>query len=182
MLVIGVSGLIGSGKDTFANYLEENGFKKIVMGDLARQVAEQKHLTFHRRVLQNIQKQEIKKYGKYYWINKAIKKVKLSRNKVVIAGLRHIEDVLAPKKEFGKRFIVVFITADQKLRFERLRGRRRTGDPKTLKEFQEQDKKEKQLFDFDKIKKQANYTINNSKGYDKFYKRVEEILAKIEKS
>ena len=91
MLVIGVSGLIGAGKDTFADYLK--GFKKIVFGDLIREDAKKHNLKPTRKVLQDLQAQRIKEHGKYYWPQKVINCIKESKSeKVVIAGFRKIED------------------------------------------------------------------------------------------
>lgn len=175
MKVIGIVGLIGAGKDTAADYIEKKyGYQIISFRDLVKEVTEKAGLEPNRENLQLTGKKYRKKYGSDYFSQLAVKKAK-AFEKSILKEMRTKEDVELPKKVFGKSMTVINIGADKKNRFERLKKRARLGDPKSIEEFEKQEKKEADLgytnaIDF------ADITIQNNSTFSDLYKKIDEAM------
>jgi dephospho-CoA kinase len=180
-LIIGLAGTIGAGKDTAWDFLKEKyKFKEIIMGDLVREEAKEFGIEENRENLQSLAKEKTDKFGEDYWIHKAVKKLeKMDAERAIINGVRRPLDVLIPRQEFGDKFKAIFVDADVKIRFERLKARKRPGDPKNLDEFVTQEKNEWKQFDFEKTKSMSDYLINNDKGLKELHKQLTDLMKKL---
>jgi dephospho-CoA kinase len=178
MKIIGLVGLIGSGKDVVSDILcKKYGYKKVVMGDIVRELATKLGRTHSRDDLQRTQKEYREKYGNEFFGSRVVKKIRENGwDKVVINGIRIPEDVKVPKREFGKDMVVVLVDVDPKIRFERLKDRKRIGDPETFEEFQRQEENEKKLFDFENVLKYVEYKIDNSGTLEDLERNVERFV------
>ncbi len=176
--VIGILGPMGSGKTTAAKYIQNKfGYTLITMGDLVRKLAAAEGLPPTRENLQKIQKIYTSKYGDTYFINEVIHEIREKKlEKAIIDGMRRVCDVTVPLEEFKNNILLILIDADPKIRFERIKKRGRPGAPKTFEEFKKQEKKEFELFNFEKSFSYAHVTIENNSDLDDFYRRVEETL------
>jgi len=176
--VVCVLGLIGSGKDEVANYLERKyGYKKIVMGDIIREFAKKDGLDITRENLQMIQKKYRDKFGVLFFAKEVIKIIEKNEwRKIVIVGSRRPEETKFFKDFFGNNIILILVEAESKIRFERLLKRNREGDPKTFEEFIQQEKNEMKLFNFDETFKYADYKIDNNGDFNKLHAQIDEIL------
>jgi dephospho-CoA kinase len=72
---------------------------------------------------------------------KALEKIDLN-SRFCITSIRHTGEV--EKLRERKDFILVNITAPQRMRFERMQNRKRTGDPQTFEKLTELEEKESQ--------------------------------------
>ena len=67
MKLIGVVGLIGSGKGTFADHVSKSyGYEKITYGDILRELTMEKGLDVKRENLIATRKETLEKYGDEY--------------------------------------------------------------------------------------------------------------------
>lgn len=172
--IIGLLGTIGAGKTTVSDYLVKKGFERVVMGDLVRDVAKKEGLKLTRENLQSIQKKYRDNYGQEYFIKEAIRKLKNSgKEKLLIDGVRTPTDATEAKKAGA---ILVLIDAPKKIRFERLRARKREGDAQTFEQFLEQEKREWKMLRFRKSLKYVDYKIDNSRNIKKLYKKICSLL------
>ena len=180
MRVIGLFGLIGSGKDTVSDYIEKKyGYNVIIMGDLVRELAAQRGLEPNRDNLALTQREQAQKYGLKWFGEEVVRRIRAKGwQKVVINGTRRPEDAAIPKKAFGKDYILIQVDADPKIRFERMKSRARIGDPKTLEEFLHQEELDKKAFDFETLKKFIDYTVTNNGTREELYKQVDALLKK----
>jgi dephospho-CoA kinase len=178
--VIGLFGLIGSGKDVVSEYLcSKHGYTAVHMGDIVREISTNMGRTVNRDDLTITQKECVEKYGIDYFATKVIEKIiKNDLQKVVINGIRRPEDVVTPKKAFGKEMVFVLIDVPQKIRFERMKKRAREGDPKTLKEFQHQEESESKNFNLDETIRLTEHKISNKGTLEDLYEHVEDFLIK----
>jgi len=177
--VLGLIGPVGSGKSIVSNsFIEKYGFYRIMMGNLVRAVAKKENIPINRKNLQELAKRKRKKYGEGYFINIAIDKAKKSKNdRVVIDGMRTLTDVVATKKELDAKIILV--DAKTKIRFNRLKKRRRKGFSKTLKQFEIEEKNEPGYDELKKTLKHVNYAIENNTTEQELHKEIRALMEKL---
>ena len=180
MKIIGVTGLIGSGKDAVSKYLAEKyGYETIGMGDIVREISRNIGRTNGRDDLQQTQKEIVEKYGWEYFAECVVKKILKNRwDKVVINGIRRPQDAIVPKRHFGKDMTILLIDAPPKIRYKRLKQRKRESDPETFEEFTRQEKNEIILFNIEETMKYYDHKIENTGDVKKLHKTIDEFMKK----
>jgi len=177
-LILGLVADISAGKDTVARYLaEKHNFEKHTLSDVIRAEARAKKLKPTRDNLYKLVREIRKKGGKHALVNRIIKKFK--KDKIVIAGIREPEEIDYLKEQFPGKVKILHLTASPKIRFQRIKTRKRTGDPTTFKEFLEQEKKEWKEFNFKALFKMADYKIINDGTLEELYKDIDKVIKKI---
>ncbi|PIN99841.1 hypothetical protein COT72_04605 [archaeon CG10_big_fil_rev_8_21_14_0_10_43_11] len=178
MIILGITGTIGAGKDVVSRYLKETyGFVMFRMGDLARDIARKRDVEATRKNLQDIYAEYRKKYGKTCFIDLMVEKIKQSgEERIIIDGVRGEWDVEVPKKVFGKQFSLILVDAKPEVRFSRLKKRRRPGFPKTLEEFSQHEAREQHIFGIDKTFARADFTLNNTTTLLELYHKVDALM------
>ena len=173
--ILGVVADISSGKDTVARYLAEKyGFERHTLSDVLRAEARVRKVKPTRENLYKIVDEIRAKDGKEALVKRVIKKFK--RDKIVISGIREKEEIEYLREKFPGKVKILHLTSDAKLRFERIKGRGRTGDPKTFKEFLEQEKREQKKFNFNIIFSMADLKIENKGTIEELYKQIDCLL------
>lgn len=133
-MIVGTAGQIGSGNDAVVTYISTKWSIPIFsIGDIARQIVKKEGLplsnkTFRRLVRNN------DKFGRVYFIKETIKRIK-HEGTLLITGIGAPTDIIALRKYFHSNFILIFITAMKKTRFQRLLKRRGQRDSQTWQEF-----------------------------------------------
>lgn len=138
---IGVAGMPGAGKSLAIEVARELGIETLSMGDIIREEAKKRGLPPTFDVLGGIAL-SIREEGEGAVAERCLNKIRKSdKNIFLIDGLRSIEEINEFKKYFEK-FIVVTVHASPKTRFERLKRRQRSDDPKTWEQFRRRDLRE----------------------------------------
>lgn len=178
MHVLAISGLIGSGKDTVAKYIsDEYGYEIIQFADVLRGMLKKEGIELTR---ENLQKYRMK-HGRTFLAEECLDvALSMKKEKMIFIPLRMYEDYSVLKKHFSSMKLI-WIDAPVKERFGRLKTRQRENDPKSAESFKSQDTSEKDLFDFDRLEKMADYRISNNgnimdlkKSIDRMMKEVKE--------
>lgn len=179
-MIIGVAGKIGSGKDTVAKYIaREYGFKFASIGDVVREELKRRGLPITRNQSARISKHMREKYGEDYWVRRLADKIKRYKwRDVVVSGVRSPSDVKFLKKAF-RDFVLVKVCAKPRIRYERLKKRRRPGYPKTYEEFKFQDKRECKTFNIDSTFRVADYSVQNNSSLESLYDQVDSLMKTI---
>ncbi len=174
--IIAVTGLIGSGKDTVAEYIAEKyGYTIIDYANILREMCKNEGLELTRDNLQNLRL----KYGNTFLAEEVVDRVKKSgKDKILITPLRRSEDYEIPNKELGG-IVMILVESDDKIRFERLSKRGRENDPKDFEEFQRQAKRDDDIYDFDKTFSYAKYRIQNNGDIDQLKKQIDKIMEEL---
>jgi len=176
--IVGVVGKIGSGKDTVVKHISSECSMQILsIGDIVREIARNEGLPETRENLQKITEKYYAKFGKTYFINETVRRIRvLNVDKVAITGIRAPIDAETLREHFHENLILICVTATKKIRFERLLKRNEPRDPKTWREFLEQDQEEEKIFQIKETSKLANYQITNNETIEKLFQKVDRII------
>ncbi|MDR0956175.1 MAG: AAA family ATPase [Candidatus Nomurabacteria bacterium] len=178
--LLGLSGTFASGKDTLANYLAENfNFHHVSTGDIVRQIALQKYGNKERPTLRQTADELRHQNGSGALVVEALK----TPRPLVISGLRSLGEAKAVKAAGG---ILVFVGADDRVRYERMRSRHRDDETYlTFEQFLENEKSERRgdpaddaAFNIDLIAQMADLRLDNSGDLDEFLRGAVEKLTK----
>lgn len=184
MHVIGIFGYIGCGKDSAAKILEEKyGYKHYSYGDLLREFSLGVGRTTDRSDLQKTRREFDAKHGKEYFPNVIVSRIVKDRcEKSIISGIRNPEDAIVPKKYFGKQMLLVFIDADKKKRYERIKKRRRDTDPTSFRVFSREESRECKIFDFRSTKKICDIVIKNNSSLKSLERQIDNLMSDLQQN
>lgn len=178
MIILGITGQIGSGKDTFSeHFLKIAKGKSIVrmrFSDLLRETLTLWSLPHTRHNLQYLAIIMDKEFGKGTLTNALYSRVKNQKSDIVILeGVRWKSDVELLRK-FENNYLI-YITADQKVRFKRVKNRNdKSGENNlTIDQFMLDDKEPTEIH-ISEIGTDADVKIENSGSISEFYNRIED--------
>lgn len=174
-MIIGITGKIGSGKDTVANILEKKGFIHISLSDILREDLKRQKKLITRKNLVELGAKIRKEQGGAILAERAFSKIQPNK-KYVITSIGRTEEVHFFKE---KKIKIIYVDAHPKTRFKRIQARKRENDPATFKEFMKLEKQESQgknlKRNLEKIKKEANIILTNDSTLKDLNKKVEKI-------
>lgn len=172
----GVMGRMGAGKDAVTDYLQEQGWYEIGMGDIIREIAAERGIEPARDNLDKIQNEYAEKYGRGFLGKIVCDKVKESEyENVVVNGLRRPEDVSELGNEYDNA-LFIGVDADPEIRFERMAKRGRVGDPKTYEDFLKMDDSQNRIFGMDEAFGKTDVVIYNNGTLEDLRKKVDKLL------
>lgn len=170
MLIIAITGLARSGKDTAAKYISEKyGFewfdfsRDVLAGELKKH-----ELPLTKENMSYIGDELRKKCGQDALAQRLVEKIKESDAKsVVVSGVRSPEEA-SYLKSHSKRFILIKLVADANKRIKR------SGNA-DIESRDVRDIKNKGLA---KVLEMADITIENNSTVDELYKKIDSIIAR----
>lgn len=124
--IVGITGAPGSGKSAMADFFVSLGFKKVTLSSfLEEEAKKQKEVgKITRKILQDIGNQWRKKHGAGILAKKTLELLREAKIKnAVVDGIRNVEEINELRK--NKRFVLIAIIAEPKIRFERLQKLKR---------------------------------------------------------
>ncbi len=176
MNVIGFAGLPGSGKSTAIDAVRDLG-TVVTMGDVVRLEAIKRKIDPTSQNLGKIAREIRKKEGEAVI---ALKCVELILEKpqefVFIDGLRSLEEVKVFRSYW--EFPIIAIVLDSKIRFKRLKERRRSDDPLTYSQFLERERRETK-FGIENVINHSDYIVENDSDAESLEKEVRRIVLEI---
>lgn len=185
ILIIGISGTNGSGKDSLGEILaKDHGYLFISVADFIREEAKKRGLPIERSVLRKIGAEWRREHGLGVLIDRAVEIYKKSEDKykgLVVSPMRNLGEAQRVKDLGGT---LVWVDADPKVRYGRITNRARsTEDQKTFEEFltEEQDEMHQSgdaaTLSMNDVKKIADVFIeNNSNDLEVFKKEIQKTL------
>jgi len=182
-LIIGLTGLAGSGKGEVSKHLMENhDFIKFVFSDILKEEANKQNLlkskTYEEQkyVLSKLGEKMRKESGR--WDILAIKLVEKIKNgdtdKIVVDGFRSVEEVNLFRKNF-ENFYLVHIHTDIEKRFDR---RRKEDSNAKIENFEKRDRENMQIMGLDKVLDMASFKIDNNNSLENLHERINDVLNK----
>lgn len=179
-MIIGLTGTMGSGKAEIAKYLKSKGFEHYVYSDILRDIANQKKIEPTRENLQKLGTYIKRKTKNWGILSKRISE-KIKSDKVVVDGIRNIDEI----KEFRKKgnFYLIGVDAPQRMRYSRMRKRKREGDPKTFWEFKRLDNIENRGKtkgqEINKCFEMADFMIQNTGSLKELGEKIDQTLVSL---
>ena len=179
MKIFGAIGRIGSGKDAVVDYLRNKyDLPSVSVGDVVRDMAKEKGLSFTRENLEQIASEAIRKHGKEFFMKRVMERIREKGwDRAGVTGIRTPDNVRYLKHEIGENFILFHVyIEDPHIRYRRLTRRGREGDPQTYEDFLEQDRKEEEKFHIKQAASMADYSMDNSGTMEDLHRQINNIL------
>ncbi|WP_296794938.1 nucleoside monophosphate kinase [uncultured Methanobrevibacter sp.] len=178
MRIMGVSGLPGSGKGFVSDIATEKGAMIVSMGDIIREEAKKRGEST-KETAKNLRKE----HGQYIVAEMTIEKIKKLQEEgfessILVDGIRSQYEVNLFKKNFDD-FIIVSIFANPKLRFERIKSRKREDDTTDYDVFAERDQRELD-FGIGNVISLSDKIIINESDIESFEQKIREFLEEID--
>ncbi len=178
-MIIGLTGTNASGKSSVADYLERKGFSRYSLSDELRTLLKKSRVAATRENLIKAGKYYREKYGRGYLA--ALVRKKIRGKNAVVDSIRNLGEVAELKK--AKDFFLIAVDAPVRVRFQRARKRMSSRDQKTFAEFAAREKEElhgrgsgQQIM---ACMKKADFKIDTRGGYEKLYKKIDDILGRL---
>lgn len=179
-MIIGITGTLGSGKDTVAEHLvKKYGFTSIGTGDIVREFVKEAGWPNTRDAQRKMANKLRREKGYNFLVKEAINR--LTGDKKAITGIR--DPIEADYLNSRKDVILIGVDAPIKMRFKRMLSRKRAGDPQTIDELAEKEKKE--MFgtsggqNISYCMSKANYQLENTGSKNELAKQIDGIMLRI---
>ncbi len=179
MPVILLVGMPGAGKEEFVKVATTQGYEVVRMGDVVRDYVASLGLELVDGVVGKIASEERKNHGIDVWAWRTVKRVRGSK-KILIDGVRCIEEVEVFRKELGENVHLVGIFAPRKMRFERILNRGRPDDVRSWEEFVEREMRELS-WGLGNVFALSDHMLLNTGTLEQFHRDVREFLSGLEK-
>ncbi len=179
-LVVGSTGMPGSGKSLFSQVAMERGFGVVMMGDIVREEARRLCLEPNAENIAKIMIDLRRQEGNSVIARRTIPRISLvDKPKVVADGIRSLDEVKEFENHFQK-FNLIAIHASPETRFKRLYARRRSDDARRWRLFQERDTRELNV-GLGNVLAMSQHIIMNEESADVARVKIRQILLKVEK-
>ena len=180
MIVILLVGMPGAGKEEFVKIAKEMGYEVVRMGDVVRDYVRSLGYELSDSIVGKIANEERKKYGIDIWAKRTVERIRGKSGKVLIDGIRCLEEVNIFKRELGEGVKLVGIFAPRKVRYERIVGRGREDDIKTWDEFVKREMRELS-WGLGNVFALADYMLLNISTLEDFHNSIRDFLVTLEK-
>jgi dephospho-CoA kinase len=183
MIIIGITGTLGTGKGTVVEYLvKRNKFKHYSVSDFLKEELVKQGRKIDRTNLQDIGNELRKKFGPDYIVKKLFEKAKKKKHNTVIESIRNPKEAEFIKSHGG---FLLAVTAAKKTRYQRIKSRAGEKDNVTYEEFVKQEEGELQSSDLNaqnlpKCILMADYKFANNSTIKCLYEKVEKAISKIQ--
>jgi len=169
-----------SGKSVAVEIAKSTVFPVIRMGDLIWEEVKNQKLELNDENVGFVANSIRKKQGKDIWAKRTIEKIKSQNisDKIIVDGIRNIEEIDLFKKELSSNFVLIAITASDELRKKRAMSRNRIDDSKDIKSIEERDIREIGWGIKDVISN-ADIVVSNEQSIEDFRNKIKKILQKI---
>ena len=138
-MILGVTGLFCTGKDTVAEILKEMNFYHVSFSDIIREEVKKRKEKITRDTLIKVGNELREGFGADILARIALEKVQDGEN-YVFTSIRNSSEVQLLQQR--KDFLLIEVVSPDNIRLERIIQRNREEDPKTMKELKEKERQE----------------------------------------
>ncbi|MDP2750910.1 MAG: AAA family ATPase [Nanoarchaeota archaeon] len=188
-MIIGLTGKYCCGKGVAVEYLQSKGFVGFSLSDMLREKLKAAGKEVTRDNLITLGNSLRKKQGPGALGKIAMEKIselkKQGKKKFYVDSVRNPLEARELMKD--SEFRLIFIDADQLIRFQRMLLRKRENDPETFEEFKKKELREskgtsKYSQRLNDTIKMVNYTVKNESTVEDLHKQVDKLIKDIQKS
>ncbi len=178
-LIIGITGTIGAGKDTIADYLKTKGFAYHSLSDIIRDECNTRNLSHERDNLIAVGNELRTTFGPSVLGKLTAAKIeKLGEKKSLAVSIRNPAEIEALRATPG--FFLIAVDAPIELRFERIKKRGRPEDAVSFEKFKEQENRERAgtatQQQLTSVMALADAHIDNAGTFEEINQHIETIL------
>ena len=182
MLIIGITGTLGSGKGTVVEFLKEKGFAHFKMSDFIAEEIKKRGMPISRDTMVEVGNDLRAMHSSGYIAEELYKRAAAQSKNAVIESLRAVGEIEALKAKGS--FYLFAVDADPKIRYERIKERKSEKDNISFEKFLEDEKREMTSSDPNKqnisaCMKLADYTFLNNGAKENLIRQIEKTLAEI---
>ena len=176
-MIVCITGLPAAGKSSVGKILKEKGFRVYELGDIVREMMSKQGIALTPESDRKFTVMIRKRYGSLVTVKYLVKKVNLRKKaNIAIIGVRS-----KPELDYIKRqakVVTIAVLAPSRLRFERMRRRKRPDAQRTYSEFLKRDRKEVGFGVWGAINS-ADYVIAGTGAIPQLRKEVIQIIGLI---
>ena len=182
-MIIGITGTLGAGKGTIAEYLVENkGFKHFSVRDFLTEEIKKRGLPVNRDSMVVVANDLRANNSPSYIAEQLYEQAKQCGADSIIESIRTPGEVNALGDKGN--FYLFAVDADPKQRYERVTTRQSTTDKVSFEEFIQNEEREMTTTNPNKQNvsaciKMADFCFDNSTTKEELYKQVEDVINKI---
>lgn len=181
-IIIGLTGTLGAGKGTIAEYIKQKGFKHYSVRAYLIEEVKKRRMPVNRDNIVMVANDLREKNSPSYLVEQLYERAKKEGGNCIIESIR-TEGEIKALKERGK-FYLFAVDADPKIRYERIIKRGSETDRVSYEEFIKNEKREMESMDpnkqnVSKCIEAADFKIENNGSLDELYEKVEEVINKI---
>ncbi|MDH7506857.1 MAG: AAA family ATPase [Candidatus Thermoplasmatota archaeon] len=182
MKIIAFTGMPFSGKSVAVKIAKDKGIMVVRMGDFVWEETKRQGKKLDDKNVSEVANSMRIKFGKNIWAKRTIEKIKSLGEKdlVIIDGIRSNEEIETFKKELGNDFILVAITASEKVRIQRAMLRKREDDSENLNDIKNRDRREIG-WGLDSVIASADIVVSNEGSLEDFRKKITNMFDKYKK-
>lgn len=183
MIIIGITGTIGSGKGTIVNYLVSNcGFTHLSVRDYLLEIIADLGLTPNRDSMVLVANDLRAKHEPSYIVDELYKKATLLNKNCIIESIRTPGEVISLRKK--ENFSLFAVDADPKIRFNRITIRNSVTDHIGFEEFLSNERREMTSTDpnhqnLQKCIELADFVFDNNGSISDLHSQIEINMKKI---
>ena len=182
-IVFGLTGKNASGKGTVAEILKKKNFTYHSLSDSLRDELKSLKKEETRENLIDIGNELREKGGPGVLADKLMPKLN-SENNHIVDSIRNPLEVISLRETLLRRFFLISVDANSRLRYDRLCSRGRIGDTDSWEKFVEQEEKEENNDDPNKQQlsrtmEMADYSIDNSGTLEELEAQVNRIISSL---
>lgn len=181
-MIIALTGPMAAGKTEAGMILKEQGFQYIAFSDIIRKIADERKIEPTRQNLQKLGRKVKEEANNQGILSKLIVDHKKKDN-LVADGLRNPDELREFKKYPG--FLLVAVTAPMRVRYARIRKRKRPGDPENYIDFRSLDRKENRgespAQDINRCVRAADLVIENNGTIQELKDKVQRSIVQSKK-
>ncbi|HLC51805.1 MAG TPA: deaminase [Candidatus Nanoarchaeia archaeon] len=182
-MIIGVTGMYCSGKDTVAEMLQKQKFIHYSLSDEIRFEMQTRKIKITRDSMINFANKLREEEGPDVFAKKVLAKLKDEKN-YVLTSIRHPDELKVLQQ--NKEFVFLNVTAPEEIRLQRIIARNRDeGDPKTIEELRSREKQEssedKNKQQLHKVIKKADIVLNNEGSLKDLQNKIYTLLHDLRK-
>ena len=177
-MIFGLTGKTGSGKSVVAEYFQDKGYEFYSLSDMIREEIRSKGLEVTRENLIATGRRLREEGGPSALADRVRQKFQENHN-YIIDSIRNPAEVKSLQQ--APEFKLIYVDADQKVRFERVVSRKREGDPLDFDKFVELENKELQSDNpaaqqLNQTIALADVTVHNNGTIEELIEQLDHIL------